>query len=142
MSTTKTSFIDDDYCFACGKRNPFGLHLSFYEEGGGLCTDVTPSPHWQGFSGVMHGGLQSTVLDDLMSNHLFRLERVWVVTGELKVRYHGPVPLDHDLTFSSKVTERKGRIWLMEGACRLKGDTTGKALTTGSGRFVEVPHPA
>lgn len=139
-SGSAISFVDNDYCFACGSRNPLGLHLSFVQRGDLYETRVTPAPHWQGWQGVMHGGLQATIMDDLMSNHLFKLRRVYVVTAELQTRFRRPVPLDRDLLFTSRVESQQGRLWLMSAACTAAGDP-GTVLTTTTGRFMQVPQP-
>jgi hypothetical protein len=134
-------FLDNDYCFACGTLNPLGLHLHFHRDGERYCTRVTPSPHWQGFAGIVHGGLQSTIFDDLMSNHLFRVLGVWATTGELAVRFRRPVPLDVELLFISAVASHQGRVWTLSGECRLAAVPDSPALSTAIGRFVEVPYP-
>lgn len=141
MPERQVLFVDNDFCFACGTKNPLGLHLSFYREDDRLCTRVTPKPHWQGWDGVMHGGIQSTIFDDLMSNHLFRIERVWAVTVELSARFRKPVPLDRDLLFSSSVARKSGKLWELSGECVI-ADEASVVLSSASGRFMQVPHPA
>jgi len=136
-------FADNDFCFACGTKNPLGMQLTFMVASlpGGeqtLCTRLTPSPHWQGFQGVMHGGLQATVMDDLMSNHLFRLERVWVATVELTLRFRHPVPMGGELLFRSRVAGHEGRTWRMRCECLPADVDRAQLLTTAEGRFVEV----
>jgi hypothetical protein len=144
--STPNPFENNDYCFACGTKNPLGLRLVFFTATAPngarlLCTQVMPSPHWQGFAGVLHGGLQSTIIDDLMSNHLFRLERVWSATAELKLRFKRPVPLDQELLFASRLVACEGRIWRMRAECRLAADPGGPLLTFAEGRFIEVNQP-
>src|SRR5512134_136100 len=117
MAEARALFVDNDFCFACGTRNPLGLHLTFFRDGDRLCTRVAPKPHWQGWDGVLHGGIQSTIMDDLMSNHLFRLERSWAVTVELATRFRKPVPLDRELLFFSRITRHSGKLWELEGEC-------------------------
>lgn len=139
----KTTFANNDFCFACGSKNPLGLRLAFFQAGSAagspqLCTLVVPSAHWQGFAGVVHGGLQSTIIDDLMSNHLFRLEGVWAATVELSLRFRRPVPMDEQLLFISQVEAHRGRIWTLSATCRLAAQPEGAALTTGTGRFAEL----
>jgi len=141
VSEDLATFADDDFCFACGARNPLGLHLTFLTAGDAFCTRVQPKPHWQGFAGVMHGGLQSTIMDDLMSNHLFRLEHVWCATAELTLRFRRPVPLDRELLFASRIERRQGRVWLLSGTCTVASDPASSPLTTARGRFIEVPLP-
>lgn len=140
MAEAPALFVDNDFCFACGTKNPLGLHLCFYREGGGLSTRVAPKPHWQGWDGVMHGGIQATIFDDLMSNHLFRVERVWAVTVELSTRFRKPVQLDRDIVFRSSVAKVSGRLWELAGECAA-ADEPGVVLTTATGRFLQVPHP-
>jgi hypothetical protein len=55
-------------CFACGSRNPQGLHLCF-ETGPDGCVAAPwqPSPIFQGYEGIIHGGIISTVLDEAMA---------------------------------------------------------------------------
>ena len=134
-------FEDDDFCFACGMKNPLGLQLRFYLDGERLCTRVAPMDHWQGYRGVLHGGLQATIIDDLMNNHLFRVRRVWTATAELKLRYRLPVPLDRDLLFFSQLAGNHGKVWEARGTCVLADMPEGKPLTTAVGRFMEVPAP-
>jgi acyl-coenzyme A thioesterase PaaI-like protein len=142
VSEVRATFIDNDFCFACGAKNPLGLQLTFFRDGEAFCTRVLPKPHWQGFAGVMHGGIQSTIMDDLMSNHLFRLQRAWVATADLSLRYRRPVTLDHELLFISRVENHQGRIWLMTASCTLAAESQAPPLTTARGRFVEVPPPS
>lgn len=134
-------FVDNDFCFACGSRNPLGLQLSFYREGQRLCTRVVPTAHWQGWENVMHGGIQATIMDDLMSNLFFRIERAFVVTVELTTRFKAPVPLDRELLFSAETVSHSGKLWEARAECRLFSDPAGRVLTSASGRFMEVPHP-
>lgn len=141
MDKLSSAFSDNDFCFACGGKNPLGLHLQFFRDGDMFCTHVTPKPHWQGFAGVVHGGLQSTIIDDLMSNHLFRLEHAWVATGELALRFRKPVPIDQELLFASRVESHQGRVWNMLGECRLAADHHAAPLTTARGRFIDIPPP-
>src|SRR5215471_15613051 len=54
-------------CFACGARNPSGLHLIFRREGDEIVTEYTPEPVFQGFPGVAHGGIIATLLDETLN---------------------------------------------------------------------------
>ncbi|MCC7479565.1 PaaI family thioesterase [bacterium] len=136
---SSTAFIDNDFCFACGSRNPLGLQLSFHREGDMLCTRVVPTAHWQGWENVMHGGIQATILDDLMSNYFFRIQGVSVVTAELSTRFKAPVPLDRELVFRAWLTGRRGRVWEAAADCRVHGDPDGRVLSSATGRFLETP---
>jgi acyl-coenzyme A thioesterase PaaI-like protein len=141
MSGQQHTFLDNDFCFACGGKNPLGLHLDFYLDGDAFCTRAMPKPHWQGFAGVVHGGILSTIIDDLMSNHLFRVQGVWTATADLTLRFRRPVPLDQELLFTSRVESQHGKIWTLSGVCVTAAEPDAQPLTTAAGRFVEVPVP-
>ena len=130
-------FYDNDYCFACGSKNPLGLNLQFTLEGDGTCsTEFTASQHHQGFRDVLHGGLIATIADDLMNNHLFRMYGASTATAELTSRFKKPAPLGVTLVFTSRRVEVKGRIHEMECHVRAKGEEA--ILAVCKGRFIEV----
>ncbi len=74
-------------CFACGKDNPQGLRIRFHRTGNGDMAAVwTPETVWEGFNGIIHGGVISTVLDEAMSKAM-AAAGVEALTAELRVRF-------------------------------------------------------
>ena len=53
----------DDMCFACGRKNPIGLKLGFHFDGDDYVTTLAVRPEYQGWTGIIHGGLLATALD-------------------------------------------------------------------------------
>lgn len=80
------------HCFACGEFNEHGLHLQFTPdpEGNGVIALFSPAPHVEGYTGVVHGGIITTVLDEVMAWSLYRHD-IWAVTGALTTRYRQPI---------------------------------------------------
>jgi acyl-coenzyme A thioesterase PaaI-like protein len=115
------SVLDNDYCFACGQQNPFGLHLRFEPEPDGIVAYFTPGPHLQGFAGVLHGGIAATVLDDVMNNLVSRTRAELAVTATLEVRLRRPVPVGEALECRARLTEERGKFFRAEGEIRLAG---------------------
>jgi acyl-coenzyme A thioesterase PaaI-like protein len=111
--------MDNDYCFACGQQNPFGLHLRFEAENGGIAAFLTPGPHLQGFAGVLHGGIAATVLDDVMNNLVTRTRGTLVVTAKLELRFRRPVPVGEPLVCHARITQERGKHFRAEGDIRL-----------------------
>lgn len=113
--------LDNDYCFACGQQNPFGLHLRFELEPDGIVAYFTPGPHLQGFAGVLHGGIAATILDDVMNNLVSRTRAELAVTATLEVRLRRPVPVGEALVCRAHLTEERGKFFRAEGEIRLAG---------------------
>ena len=60
-------YEDPGTCFACGKHNPDGLHLPIRPAAGGVELDYSMPARFSGWRDVVHGGIVSTVLDELMA---------------------------------------------------------------------------
>ena len=74
-------------CVVCGPDNPRGLRISYArQEDGAVTADWCPSEDWEGFQGIVHGGIISTVLDEAMSKAVAAAS-CEALTGELKVRF-------------------------------------------------------
>jgi uncharacterized protein (TIGR00369 family) len=118
---TDAKLDDDHFCFACGPRNPDGLHLSFEYPEPGRCRAVfTPERRFQGWAGLLHGGIISTLLDEALAHALGGPDRGGgeaAVTGELSVRFKKPVPIGIPAVLEGRVVAINGRI--IEGESRL-----------------------
>ena len=78
--------IDDGMCFACGPRNDIGLRLEFEAAGGDIVTRFLPQDRHQGFQGIVHGGILSTLLDEVMAHVLMR-RGIRAVTARMEVQF-------------------------------------------------------
>ena len=108
-------------------------------EGEVLVTRFRPSQLHQGWRDVLHGGVQATVFDDLMSNCMFRIHNLSVVTAELTTRFRSPVPLDRELEFRAWRSGGRSPLWELSAECRIQGETGGRPLSSAKGRFMETP---
>src|SRR5216683_3615497 len=122
-------------CFACGSRNEHGLKLVFRREGDRIYADFTLSVRYQGFPGVLHGGIIAPLLDETMGR-TGALRREWLMTGKLDIRYRQPAPLDQRLRVWGEIArERDGAIDAI-GAVELMDGTV---LAEARGMFVRLP---
>lgn len=79
-------------CFACGPDNPHGLRLRFEtSKSGGAVANWVPEEYTEGFRGIVHGGIVSTVLDEAMSKAV-AAAGASALTAELRVRLRHHVP--------------------------------------------------
>jgi acyl-coenzyme A thioesterase PaaI-like protein len=78
-------------CFACGTANPIGLNLEFYVSDNSVITEITLNRYHVGWSDIVHGGIISTILDEVMSWTILYFKRCFFVTRRLEVKYIKPV---------------------------------------------------
>jgi acyl-coenzyme A thioesterase PaaI-like protein len=122
------------YCFGCGSRNPQGLHLSFQLEDGRATAEFTPQAVHQGFPGLMHGGLVTTMLDEAMG-WATAGQGIWAVTARMHVRFREPVPLSQPLTVSAAIEEDRQRWLKVRSEVR---SATGRVLAEADSIFMRV----
>ena len=93
------------------KNNPGGLRLSFQidRERQTMKTTFVASPVFQGYDGIVHGGILSTLLDEVMAKLSYELG-YHTVTGSLEIKFRKPAPILEPLLVCGEITEAKGRI--------------------------------
>ncbi len=114
--------LGDNYCFACGLDNPYGLKLDFRIEGDRFVTETTLVREYQSYTGVAHGGIVSTLLDEAMGGYLVALGEK-AVTGRLSVRYRHPTPIGETLKIEGKIESRRSRFVTMKATVALADGT-------------------
>jgi len=125
---------DDDGCFACGKSNPFGLQLEFATEGEEYVAYFTPEKRHQGYVGIVHGGIVSTVLDEVMARYVHVLGHS-AVTGEMTVRFKRPARVGHKLRFAGRIEEENSHMILCSARAT---DEDGTLIAEATGKMVRV----
>ena len=93
MRKIKNPWLHKDHydCFGCCPDNPIGIKMEFYEDGDDIVSFWKPSTHYQGWIDTLHGGIQSTLLDEICGWVVFRKLQTSGVTSKLEVRYHKPI---------------------------------------------------
>lgn len=110
------------WCFACGPDNPIGLGLQFQEIEETYVTTFTPGPQHQGYDGIVHGGIVSTLLDEAMARYIYS-KGIKAVTARLEIRYRQPTPVGQELTIIGKITGQRGKMFEMTGCIQLADGT-------------------
>jgi len=128
--------LKKNYCFACGKDNPDGMHLNFTldRERKHFVSSFRLSKRFTGPPGYCHGGIIATILDDAMSK-LNKQRDVIAATSQLKIEYLKPVPLRTPLRVESRELKKHGRR-LIHRAEILNEE--GTVLARGRGVFVII----
>ena len=129
-------FAPSSGCIVCGAGNPIGLHVRFWGSGRRAWTKVKPGAGYQGWQGVLHGGIVTALLDDAMWYGIHQATGSVTLTAELTVRYRKPVSDDDLLTVGGELVRQRGRIY--ESAAQLfAGD--GGVLAEATAKFMAAP---
>ncbi|MBW2472700.1 MAG: PaaI family thioesterase [Deltaproteobacteria bacterium] len=126
-------------CLVCGLKNPFGLHTAFYElDNKELLAVFKPREEHQSYPGRLHGGIISTILDEVIGRAIMIHSKgeVWGVTVELQVRFKKPVPLDEELRVFGRITKDSRRFFEGTGELLL---ADGTVAVEGHGKYLKTP---
>ncbi len=136
MESFRLQALPNPACVVCGTQNPRGLQLRFeFPEDGVAGADWTPTPDWEGFQGIIHGGIISTVLDEAMSQAVSA--RGWpALTCELRVRLRHHVTPGEKLRVRGWVLSRQRRRILTEASLTAPD---GKELAHAWATFLALP---
>jgi len=129
-------FRDDRVCFVCGEKNPIGLklRLKIDAERGESSAEVTFAEHFQGWAGIVHGGLVATVLDEALI-YAAGAKGLKCVTGEITVRYVKPASTGVPYSLKGRILEDKGRIVQAESFLL---DADGQEVARATGKLFKV----
>jgi len=115
-------------CFGCGLDNPIGLHLDgFTADGDELVATFNPRPGYQGFAGILHGGILAALLDETLAWTAMMLEGQYVVTANLDLKYRKPAPAMHPYELRGRIEERRGRRLRLAGSAASGGSLIAEA---------------
>ena len=78
-------------CFGCSPGNSIGLHLDFYSDGESVYADWLPQKGYEGYTNVIHGGIQATLMDEIASWFVYAMLDTAGVISRLEVHYHKPL---------------------------------------------------
>lgn len=126
------------HCFVCGVENPFGLHLSFYEQAPGqVQANVTVPENFQGYPGVVHGGIVAAMLDEITGRSHMGIEPPrFMYTARLEVRYRKNVPVGKPLRLIGTAGKSRGRTAAASGVIY---DQEGNILAEADALLVDIP---
>jgi uncharacterized protein (TIGR00369 family) len=124
-------------CFICGRENPVGLKMEFFLTAPGQArAEITIPAHFEGYPGVVHGGIIAAILDETGGRAHMEYPTRFMVTAQLNVRYRKPVPTETALVVLGQAGERRGRV---ENAHSEIQDLEGEVLAEAELVLVDIP---
>ncbi|MBF8289906.1 MAG: uncharacterized protein HW391_874 [Chloroflexi bacterium] len=128
--------FEPHHCFACGELNEHGLHLVLHADASGCRTDLTLNPGFQGWEGIVHGGILGTILDEVMAWAVIG-RGTWGVTARMTVEFRRPVPVGLPIRAEGFVTEATRRLFRTTG--QILDPASGSIFATAEGTYTAVP---
>ena len=125
-------------CLICGMNNDLGVKGQFYNmEDGSVGGLFTFKPEHQSYPGRVHGGMLSTMIDELAGRVLWTDHPDQIaVTMDISVKYRKPVPYGVPLKgrgiYTKKLTRAySAKCWIL--------DDDGTVLAEGEARYLVLP---
>lgn len=123
---------ENNVCFVCGS-DVRGLHWRFSGDASQVRAQGSVPEPYQGFQGVVHGGILAGILDDAMWHVIHQKDDLYPMTAELTVRYLQPVAINQPLVVTGQIISYRRR--LMEAEASIT-DESGQILVRARGRFM------
>ena len=139
MKKLNNPYIDyEGYnCFGCAPGNESGLRMEFYEDGDDIVSFWEPTNHFQGYSNVLHGGIQGALMDEIGSWVLFVKLSTSGATSKMEVNYLKPVYTNKGkITLRASPAETEGRLVCVNTSLY---DPDEQLCTTGRMYYYTVP---
>jgi len=122
-------------CVVCSFANAKGLHLKFdVADDGSVTATFQCDEAFEGYPGVLHGGVISSILDGAMGNCMFAREQA-AVTVEMTTRFRHPVTTCSQATVSARIIRTSHPLYLLEAEIIQDGEIK----ATAKGKFYDQP---
>ncbi len=122
------------HCIACGSTDGAVPRLRFTATPDvGVEATFLPSPLYEGYVGILHGGVIATLLDAAMTNCLFAHGR-HAVTADLHIRYRRPVASGEACNLRAWIERSTGPLFLLRAELR----QSNRLQVTATGKFMQT----
>ncbi|KPJ66068.1 MAG: hypothetical protein AMJ43_09325 [Coxiella sp. DG_40] len=123
-------------CVVCSRSNTRGLQLDFSLcKDGSVAADFELDESLEGYPGIPHGGVISSVFDGAMGNCLFA-EGCTPVTAQLNIQFRHPIATHKTATISARIVSFSNSVYLLEAEITQNGQIKAAA----EGKFVDHPN--
>ena len=120
-------------CVVCRSARLKGLGIQVHANADGSVEGTFDChPFYQGYHGILHGGVISAILDGAMTNCLFAHGKSGV-TARLIIRFLKPVAADGTVTIKARLCDYSPPLYVLEA--ELSQD--GNVLTQATAKFMD-----
>ncbi len=110
-------------CAVCGssQNNQHSLHVNFSVSGEqSVHSEFKVLARHQGYTGLLHGGIASSLLDAAMTHCLLN-QNVVALTAQLDVRYHHPIKVDDLIKVTGECVAVKRGVYFLNAELVVDG---------------------
>jgi len=97
-------------CFGCAPDHPIGFRLSFEEDGDDVVTRFMPEDRYQGPPGILHGGLTTTLADEIGAWVIIAKLGKFGFTAQLSAKLHKPIRIGTEVEGRARIANDRKRI--------------------------------
>ena len=117
MNSHSSKQPNSDMCFVCGRKNPVGLYMRFYDNGQDeVLSEYTVAERYQSYPGIVHGGILASMLDEVVGRvAMIGDHHHFMVSVRLQVLYRHPVPVETPLKIRGRIIRLRGRLGKAQG---------------------------
>ena len=114
-------------CFACGSNDGMGLGLKFYKhENGAVFGTFFADPKYEGYSGIIHGGIVATLLDSAMT-HCLLMKDIPALTGRLSIKYSIPIRTGTVVKVEARIVDQLHEMFILQERALVDGKRVASA---------------
>lgn len=137
--------IERSNCFGCAPGNSSGLALDMHRLEDGLVSTFRLPRRFESYPGVIHGGIVSTVLDEVMGNVIAVLDEKLCFTMSLRVKFLAPLHTDELYRCIGKIVRRpetNDDLYKMDGEIHPAGKDEALAVASGTYKWITASQAA
>ena len=122
-------------CVVCSSANARGLYVKFdVADDGSVEATFQCDESFEGYPGILHGGVISSILDGAMGNCMFARGQA-TVTVEMTTKFRHLIVTGREATVSAKITRVSHPLYLLEAEIIQDG----KVKATANGKYYDQP---
>jgi acyl-coenzyme A thioesterase PaaI-like protein len=128
---TQKELIESNFhqnCFACGSNDGRGMGLKFYKhhEDGAVFGNFFADPKYEGYSGIIHGGIVATLMDSAMT-HCLLMKGIPALTGRLSIKYSIPIRTGTVVKLEARIVDQLHEVFILQGKALVDGKRVASA---------------
>ena len=122
-------------CIVCSVANDKGLHLKYdVVDDGSIKAIFQCNKAYEGYPGIVHGGVISSILDGAMGHCMFARGQI-AVTVEMTIRFRCPIIIGNDATVLARITRSSHPLYILEAEIIQNGEVK----ATAKSKFYDQP---